>query len=90
MILYSKDNDKIHCLKCNQPKFNGKNNYFDHIIGIIDDAKTKFWFSVRNNGSNFYFSYQDRWYRTSIVTEDGFDLHTWLYDKGEKLFTSLQ
>lgn len=86
MILYSKNNDKVHCVKCKSPKFNGKNNYFDHIIGEIENVKTKFWFSVKNNGSNFYFMFDNQWYRTSIVTDDGFDLHTWIYDKGEKLF----
>ena len=89
MILYSKNNNKVHCVKCKPPKFNGKNNYFDHIVGEIEDIKTKFWYSVRNNGSNFYFIFENQWYRTSIVTDDGFDLHTWIYDKGEKLFTNI-
>lgn len=90
MILYSRSNDKIHCKKCTPPKFNGKNNYLDHLTGTIDEVKTKFWFSVRNNGSNLYFLYQDQWYRTSIVTEDGFDVYSWMYDRGEKLFTEPQ
>lgn len=90
MILYSKYNDKIHCIKCNSPKFNRKNSYFDHITGYIDDMNIKFWFSVRNNGSNFYFLLSDQWYKTSIVTDDGFDIHVWFYDKGEKLFTVKQ
>jgi hypothetical protein len=82
MILYSKNNDKIKCTKCNQPKF--KN--FDHIIGIIDGRKTKFWFSMQNNGSNYYFAYDNQWYRTAIVTDSGFDLFDYMHDnKGELL-----
>ena len=90
MILYSKNNDKIHCVKCRPPKLNSRINYLDHMEGMIDDTKTKFWFSVKNNGSNFYFQMNNQWYRTSIVTETGFDVYIGIYDKREKLLTSLQ
>lgn len=87
MILYSKNHDKIHCVKCTPPQFNSRHSYVDHIMGQIDDTKVKFWFSVRNNGSNFYFAYDNQWYRTAIVTNSGFDLYVWMHDKGEKLLT---
>jgi S-adenosylhomocysteine hydrolase len=83
MILYSKDNNKIKCTKCNQPKF--KN--FDHIVGTIDGKKINFWFSIQNNGSNYYFEYNSQWYRTSIVTDDGLDLFEYIYNDREKFFT---
>lgn len=87
MMLYTKNKDKVYCAKCESPKFNARNNSFDFISGKIDNVKTKFWFSLKNNAGNLYFLLDNQWYRTSIITGDGLDLFTWIYKQRENLFT---
>jgi len=84
MILYNKFNQRVHCIKCNPPRF----KYFDYIKGYIDDVETNFWFSMKNNSSYYYFSLFNQWYKTYMVTEDGISIFTMIEKKNERLFTT--
>lgn len=43
MILYTKDGDKVKCIKLKQPpKINRKNDYWDNFERNINDQNTKF------------------------------------------------
>lgn len=70
MILYTKDGDKVKCIKLKQPpKINSKNNYWDNFERNINDQKIKFWFTVRTNRCYFYFVFQGEWYKTDYLNE---------------------
>lgn len=48
MVLYTKDGDKVKCIKLKQPpKINSKNDYWDNFERNINDQKVKFWFTVK-------------------------------------------
>ena len=71
MILYTENNIKLYCTKCGEPKLTVKGiNAFDFVKCIVDGGMIKFYFSLKNNASNFYFKYNGFWYRTPIVTEE--------------------
>lgn len=75
MILYTENNDKVKCTKANTPKFGGKNKYlWDCMKRKIDTKTTEFYFTVKNNRSYFYFCFDDEWYKTKMITDDGVDL----------------
>lgn len=84
MILITNNNDKILCYKTNKPKFNKRQ--YDFIKREINTFNIDFFFGVFNNTSNFYFNYNDNWYKTNIIQKNGFDLYNYLVDKGEKLY----
>ncbi len=87
MILYTKNNDKVKCIKLKQsPKINSKNNYWDNFERNIGDQKTKFWFTVRSNRGYFYFRYLGEWYKTDMSSIDGVDLWYYLQEQGEELY----
>lgn len=87
MILYTKDNDKVKCIKLKQsPKINSKNNYWDNFVRNIEDCQTKFWFTVKTNRSYFYFRYLDEWYKTNMSSIDGVDLWYYIYEQGGVLY----
>lgn len=90
MILYTKSNDKVKCIKLKQPpKINSKNDYWDNFERNIEDQKTKFWFTVRSNRGYFYFRYLGEWYKTNMSSVDGVDLWYYLQEQGEKLYKSV-
>ena len=90
MILYTKSNDKVKCIKLKQPpKINSKNDYWDNFERNIEDQKTKFWFTVRSNRGYFYFRYLGEWYKTNMSNVDGVDLWYYLQEQGEKLYKSV-
>jgi len=87
MILYTKNSDKVKCIKLKQPpKINSKNNYWDNFERNISDQKIKFWFTVRSNRGYFYFRYFDDWYKTDMSSIDGVDLWHYLQEQREGLY----
>ena len=90
MILFTKNNDKVRCIKLMQPpKINSKNDCWDNFERNIEDQKTKFWFTVKTNRSYFYFRYLDEWYKTDMSSVDGVDLWHYLQEMGEGLYESI-
>lgn len=86
MILYTKNGDKVKCIKLKQPpKINSKNDYWDNFERNINDQKTKFWFTVGANRCYFYFVFQNEWYKTDMSSVDGVDLWYYLQEMGEGL-----
>lgn len=86
MILYTKNGDKVRCIKLKQsPKINSKNDYWDNFERNINDQKTKFWFTLKTNKHYFYFVFQNEWYKTDLRSADGVDLWPYLQDMGESL-----
>lgn len=86
MILYTIENDKIHCYKTKKPKLSNA----DHITVKIDNNIVKFHFSVRNNASWYYFILEDQWYMTNMINLKGLDLFHYLYNMKNPLFTQKQ
>ena len=87
MILYTKDGDKVKCIKLKQsPKINSKNDYWDNFERNINDQKVKFWFTVKTNRCYFYFVFNGEWYKTDMSSVDGVDLWHYLQEMGEGLY----
>ncbi len=88
MILYTDGNEKVRCTKTPTPKIRGKNKYlWDSLERKIDDIKTKFCFTVKNNRSYFYFFFEENWYKTEMVTEEGMDLWHYFEEERKDLYT---
>lgn len=81
MILYDENNSKHKSIKTNKPSFYSNKNSWDNFVKTIDGKEIKFYFTVRNNRSWFYFNYAEHWYKVNMVSDEGVDL----YDK-ENLF----
>ena len=89
MILYTKDGDKVKCIRLKQPpKINRKNDYWDNFERNINNQKTKFWFTVRTNRYYFYFVFEDEWYKTDMSSIDGVDLWYYLKEVRESVYDS--
>ena len=86
MILYTKTTDKIKCTKTKPPRINGRCGW-DHIFGKINDVATKFWFTVKNNSSYFYFQFKGEWYKTDIVPMGGMDVWCYIYNVDGGFYT---
>ena len=66
----------------------GKIRYsWDSFERKIDNIKTNFCFSIKSNRSYFYFVFEENWYKTPIIAENGLDLWYYLYDMREDLRT---
>lgn len=92
MIMYATDSQneqhKVVCVKCkNPPKLNNPKVYYTFINGIVNGVETKFFYNVKNNASYMYFSLGSQFYKVCMVTEDGMDLFTYLYEKDGELKT---
>lgn len=85
MILYSEDGTKVICVKTKSPKWNSSKNSWDRISVTIDESEINFYFSVRNNGSFFYFLMGEDYYKTDIVAASGLDLWHYLHEEGKTL-----
>ncbi len=90
MILYTEKGDKIKCIKTERPKLNSRKIWWDKICGNIDNEVVKFWFTVKNNRSNFYFEFKSEWYKTVICSSEGLDLWNWIYERGKGLYSELK
>lgn len=89
MILYTKNHDKVKCIKTDRPKFRSKRVRWDRIIGVIDEKDVEFFFTLKNNVGYFYFIYGNQWYKTDICPCYGLDLWQWIHDEREALYTAL-
>lgn len=87
MILYTKNNDKIRCTKTKAPRICGEYVYlWDNFTRKINEIETKFCFTLKNNRSYFYFLYQNNWYKTPMITEEGLDLWNYFELERENLY----
>ena len=69
MILYDSKGTKFHCNKVYRPKFtHHRGRTWDTQVKTIDGLETKFHFDS-TWGFNFYFVYNNQWYRASIMGE---------------------
>lgn len=88
MILYTNNGEKVKCVKTKAPRICGKNKYlWDNLERKIDNIETKFCFTVKNNRSYFYFFYNESWYKTEMITENGLDLWNYLEIDRENLYS---
>lgn len=79
MILYTNVDTKIHCTKTKMPKVYLVCGW-DHITTKINGEMVRFWNTVKNNSTYYYFEYQKQWYKTKIVSDDGFDVFCYIYN----------
>lgn len=88
MILYTENNEKVSCIKCKSPYFNGPYKYlWDHIEASIDNKILPFYKSVKNNGGYYYFQKDGQWYKSDIIQKNSLDLEEYLQRKCGVLLT---
>ena len=86
MILFTENGDKIHCWKCNSPK--ASKTLYSELSVVVDENRMRFMYPLRNNGSYFYFKfYNDVWYKTPIVSNNGFDVFIYITEQQGKLYS---
>lgn len=89
MILTTCEKDKISCIKTKPPKMHRDLAYnWDSMRVSIDDAKSQFFFHVKNSRSYFYFKWENVWYKTNIVQESGFDVWDYIERRERSFFTN--
>lgn len=82
MIIYTKDQEPISCIKTSAPKFNTKRTWWDSLPTKIGDVAVKFHFTTMSNRSYFYFNYSGMWYKTDMISKSEIDLFHYL-ENGE-------
>lgn len=91
MILYAENNEKVSCIKCKSPSFNGSYKYlWDHIEACIDNKTLPFYKSIKNNGGYYYFKKDGQWYKTDIIQKNDLDLEEYLQRKRGVLYTEMR
>lgn len=90
MILYTDNNDKVYCIKCNRPKFRAKNAEYNSLDRYIDGNETSFFIHTKSNAGYFYFLFNGQYYKATVWQKSGIDLWDYFEKISDNLYTSRQ